>query len=97
MAIRRWLHILQSVGLQVLSVSPLAAIAAPVAVAIAEAEAIGGTGDQKLQHALAAAQAAAVAAQKLGVNIDPDVVAHTAAQAISTAVLVTNIVHDAKH
>lgn len=96
MSLPKWLQILQTVGLAALQASPLAPIAMPVAIAISEAEAISGaTGQQKLAHVLAIATAAASTAQAEGVNIDPTLIASTAAKAISTAVDVTNIVHQA--
>lgn len=96
MSIPSWLSILQTVGLAALQASPLAPIAMPVSIAIGEAEAIpGATGAQKLAHVLAIATAAASTAQAEGVNIDPNLVAATGAKAISTAVDVTKIVHQA--
>lgn len=96
MKVPRWLQLVQTMGLAALQASPLAPIAAPVAVAIAEAEAIGGSGKDKLTHVMNVATAAAETAQKLGVNISPDVVKSAGEAAISTAVQVTNIVHQAQ-
>lgn len=96
MALPKWLMILQTVGLAALQASPLGPIAAPVAVAIGEAEAIqGASSAQKLQHVLNIATNAAAVAQSQGVNIDPSIVQAAGASAISTAVQVTNIVHQA--
>lgn len=96
MSIPRWLAILQTVGLAALQASPLAPIAAPVAVAIGEAEAIrGASGADKLAHVLVIAKQAAATAQELGVTIDPQLVEQAGAKAISTAVDVTNLVHAA--
>lgn len=97
MKVPKWLSLVQTMGLAALQASPLAPIAAPVAVAIAEAEAIGGSGPDKLAHVMKAATAAAATAQKLGVNISPELVQAAGATAISTAVQVTNIVHQAQH
>jgi hypothetical protein len=97
MALPQWLRILQTVGLAALAASPLAPIAIPVAAAMAEAEAIkGASGQEKLAHVLTIATKAAEVAQAQGVKIDPAVVNAAGAQAISTAVAVVNIVHNAK-
>lgn len=94
MALPKWLSILQTVGLAALQASPLAPIAVPVAAAIAEAEAIkGSSGKDKLAHALTIATKAAETAKDLGVDIDPATVQAVGAEAISTAVDVTNLVH----
>lgn len=91
-----WLRILSTVGLAALAASPLAPIAVPVGIAIAEAEKIkGATGSEKLAHVLGIAKQAATAAQGMGVNIDPAVVEAAGAKAISTAVDVSKIVHAA--
>lgn len=96
MALPKWLSMLQTVGLAALQASPLAPIAPAVIVAIAEAEAIkSASGKDKLSHVLTVATAAATAAQKLGVPIDPAAVQSAGAAAISTAVQVTNMVHAA--
>lgn len=96
MKVPKWLALIQTVGLAALQASPLAAIAAPIAVAIAEAEAIGGSGPQKLDHVMNAAVAAASTAQALGANVSPELVRSAGASAISTAVQVTNLVHQAQ-
>lgn len=96
MGLPKWLKILKIVGLAALSVSPLAPIAGPVAAAIAEAEAMHGkSGAEKLAHVVDIATDAAIAAQALGTQIDPDQVRQIAAVAISAAVDATNVVHDA--
>jgi hypothetical protein len=96
MSVPKWLSILQTVGLAALQASPLAPIADSVTVAIAAAEAIkGATGAQKLAQVLVIAKQAAATAQELGANIDPALVELAGAKAISTAVDVTNIVHQA--
>lgn len=99
MSLPKWLRILQTVGLAALAVSPLAPIATQVGAAIAEAEAIfleEGSGPQKLEHVLTAAEKAAETAQALGVTIGPQEVRAVGAEAISTAVDVTNLVAKAK-
>lgn len=96
MKVPHWLQLVQTMGLAALQASPLAPIAAPVAVAIAEAEAIGGSGKDKLAHVMNVAVAAAETAQDLGVNIDPATVRSAGEKAISTAVEVVNVVHKAQ-
>jgi hypothetical protein len=97
MSVPRWLQILQTVGLAALAASPLAPIALPVSAAIAEAEAIkGASGADKLAHVLNIAKNAAATAQGVGVHIDPALVEAAGANAIATAVQVTNIVHAAQ-
>ncbi len=97
MALPKWLQIVKTVGLAALAVSPLAPIAVPVSIAIAEAEQLAGkTGAEKLEQVLKVAEAAAATAKAAGVNIDPAVVRSAGADAISTAVKVTNIVAQAK-
>ena len=97
MALPKWLLIFQTVGLAALKASPLAPIADTVGGAIVEAESIpGATGAAKLAHVLNVATAAATSAAALGVNISPALVQAAGASAISTAVNVTNIVHQAQ-
>lgn len=93
MSLPKWLSILQTVGLAALQASPLAPIAVPVAAAIAAAESLkGASGTDKLARVLVIATEAATAAHTLGVNIDPALVHAAGAEAISTAVAVTNLV-----
>lgn len=94
-----FLKIASTVGVQALQFTPLAPIAMPVALAIAEAQKIeGASGADKLAHVTAIAISAA---QALNVEaghqvIDPGVVVTTAQSAISTAVGAIKIVHDAR-
>lgn len=96
MATPAWLNVLLTVGLAALQASPIGVIAGPVAAGIAIAKDMHDkTGAEKLQHVIGIAVQAATVAQAAGVKIDPAMVAQVAGKAISTAVDVTNIVHDA--
>lgn len=91
-----WIQILKGVGLAALQASPLAPIAPVVIHAIAEAETMSGkSGTEKLAHVVNIATDAAQVAQSQGVKIDPVAVQGAATKAVSTAVEVTNIVHQA--
>lgn len=94
-----FLKIARAVGPIALKFTPLAPIAEVVGNAIGEAQQIeGASGAEKLAHVTAIAVNAAHAANEQAGHqvIDPDVVAATAAEAISTAVGAIKIVHDAK-
>jgi hypothetical protein len=98
MSLPKWLQVLAQVGPQVLMFTPLAPIAGVVVAAIGEAQAMqGASGQAKLAHVVNIATDAAQAAnlQAGRVVIDPAVLQATAATAISTAVSVTKMVHDA--
>lgn len=98
MSLPKWLQILAQVGPQVLMFTPLAPIAGVVVAAIGEAQAMdGASGATKLAHVINIATDAAQAAnlQAGHVIIDPAVMQAAAATAISTAVSVTKMVHDA--
>lgn len=93
---RQWLNVLKTVGLAALEASPLKPIAQKVTDAIAEAEQIkGASGTAKLAHVMNIAVDLAASAQKLGAHVDPALVRSVGEKAISTAVDVVNIVHDA--
>ena len=83
----------------ILQFTPLAPIAADVAAAIQEAEAISGpgTGAEKLAHVIAVAtDAAKIANDAAGKQVvDPAVIASTAAQVISAIISVVNVVKPA--
>lgn len=77
----------------ILALTPLAPIAAPVAAAIQEAEAIhGATGPDKLAHVIAVAKESAVVANMAAGKqvVDPAEVEGAAAQVISAVVAVAN-------
>lgn len=93
---RQWISILQTVGLKALEASPLKPIAQKVADAMAEAQQIkGASGKEKLAHVMNIAVDVAASAQKLGAHVDPSLVRSAGEKAISTAIDVVNIVHDA--
>lgn len=94
----KWLRILAEVGPLVLKFTPLAPIAPAVVAAIGEAERIeGASGADKLAHVVNIATDAAHAtnAQAGRIVIDPLAMQAAAAQAIGTAVSVTNLVRQA--
>lgn len=97
--IGRFFHNLGRYAPLVLALTPLAPIAAPIAAAIAEAEAIHGEGNgpAKLAHVVAIAKDAADVANAAAGRqvVDPAAVEGAAAQAISTVVAVANITKDA--
>lgn len=97
MTLPAWLQALQTVGVAALEMSPLGAIAEPVAAILMALEGLSGaTGAQKLSQAVAIIGDGSQIAKTLGVNINPVTVQSAVAGAISVAVLVSNIVSQAK-
>ncbi len=87
-----------TVGVQALKLTPLAPIADPVAIAIAEAQQIeGASGAEKLAHVTNIAIDAANAANAQAGHqvIDPAQIAATAQHAISTTYDAIKLIHDA--
>ncbi len=94
----RFFHNVGKFAPLILAVTPLAPIAAPVAAAIAEAEAIhgDGTGTEKLAHVVGVAKEAAEVANAAAghVVVDPAAIEGAASQAVSTVISVVNLAKD---